>query len=140
MPDVATMHSLVLARLRTLSTVTVYDGLVPEHPPAESQTGRVFPYVVLWPDAGYRPVESRVLEAGPSSDVTWRARVTIASGSPGWTLQATGLVRARLEGIDLGPWTAPLEEEVADRVDVLEDRDVAPPRFYVPLSFITTTG
>lgn len=134
----ATLHAATIALLEAIPNITVFDGAVEDNPPAVAD-GRVLPYAVLWPAVGYRPAESRSLETVATVDLRWSARVTVAAGSVAWLLQAVAVVRAALDGQVLGAFSGPLEEDAVEQI-VLEDRDVRPFRFYVPLSFSCTTG
>lgn len=127
-------HTATLARLQGLTTITVYDGNVPDHPAADPATGHVYPYVVLWPVPGRVPAAARNLENDAGGALTWDARVTLAAGQPAWVLQALPLVRARLEGWRPTPWTS-LWEVDSGGVSVMRDEDVTPHRWYVPLTF-----
>lgn len=138
MADAETLHNAVLALLNTVTNLTVYDGVVPKNPPADAD-GRVFSYAVIWGSGGYRPPESRSLKADSTTDLRWRARVTVAAGMVGWVLRAAKAVRGVLDGQVLVSFSSPLEED-GSASDVLEDRDVTPHRMFLPMSFICTTG
>jgi len=135
----ATLHALVLDRLAGLPTVAVYDSEVGRLPdggrqkPKTDADGRVYPYAVLWPSPGWVPGAGRDLEHDAGGSLVWDARVTVASGSPTWTLNAVPLVRARLDNwpILAGNRLAALE----GTTDVAPDRDTSPPRWFVPLTF-----
>lgn len=140
MTTLATLHAGVLAALRQITTVSVFDNEVPDHPPATAD-GRVYPYVVLWADPGIRPASSRELEPGSSGDLHWQAVLTVASGDVTWTLDAVSLVRSALDGTVLTPWASPLEEDpTVTSLPVLKDQDITPARHYVQLTYATTTG
>ena len=138
MTTVTTLHAAVLSRLRALASLTVYAGIVPASPPSDRE-GRVLPYVVLWPSGGHRPAESRTLESEHTSDLKWRAHVTVAAGTVDWATRAVDLVRAALDGQVLAPFCSPLEED-GSLFQLLEDRDVTPARVFLPMSFVCTTG
>lgn len=132
----AALHTDTLERLRGLQSLTVYDSTVPDNLPADTD-GRVYPYAVLWPVPGNTPDTARNLEHDPAGGLTWDARVTVAAGTPTWTLQALPLVRARLEGWRITPLSI-LSELDTGGVTVTEDRDTTPHRWYVPLTFRTS--
>lgn len=131
----ADLHAATLERLRGLSTINVHDSTVPDSPSADSDR-RVFPYAVVWPVPGSTPEAARNLEFDPGGSLMWDARVTVASGDPTWTLQALGLVRARLEGWRPVPGSVLGEVETGGTV-VLEDETTRPVRWFVPLQFRT---
>jgi hypothetical protein len=129
------LRAAVLTALTGVTSITVYDGDVDDQPPADSQ-GRVYPYVVLWPEIGFIPAEHQPL-ASASTGLIWDARVTVAAGTPAWLNGAAPLVRATLAGLRPAPGAAPLVEEPTTGADV--DRDTAPPRWYAPMLFRTLT-
>ena len=135
----ATLHTLALARLASLGTVTAFDsevGVLPDgarQKPLADAAGRVHPYVVLWPSPGWIPGEGRDLEHASQDALVWDARVTVASGSPTWTLNAVSLVRGRLDNWPIVAGNRLTELEGA--TDVVPDRDTSPMRWFVPLTF-----
>ncbi|PYG00163.1 hypothetical protein SAMN05216184_104102 [Georgenia satyanarayanai] len=130
----ADLHAALLARL-TGATVTLYDGEVPPHPPADPQ-GRVYPYVVVWATAG-RPTVERPVSDDPGGHLTWNPQVTVVAGTTSWLLAAIGVVRERLEGAALTPWVR-LRERTDTEVPVQKDPDTTPARYFLPLYYSTT--
>ncbi len=135
------LHEGTLALLRQITGLTVYSGRVDDNPPSDRRTGLVKPYAVLWAQPGVFPDE----EAGtPSDDDTgeldWEARVTVASGDPDWTLDAAVDVRAKLSRARVVPQAGRLKEPPGLEVPILQDKDVKPSRWYVPLVFNTLTA
>ena len=130
------LHTAVLVRLRAVPNLTAYDGVVPTTPPADA-SGRTYPYVVVWPSAGYRPNEIADDLAGtPDETLEWPVQVTVAGGDPTWVLQAATRARRALAGVFLTPQTGRLREEPgAPPISV--DPDVKPARFFLPLLFRT---
>lgn len=134
----AELHAAVLAALQTMSTVTVYDGVVPKSLPADG-SGRVYPYAVVWSGAGAPPdpTERDVAALPGGTGLAWTTQVTVASGTPGWTLAAIPLVRQRLHLVEIIPGVR-LEEELGD-LRIQEDRDTDPSRWFAPLPFRALT-
>lgn len=130
------LHTATLALLRAIPNMTVFDGDVPTTLPRDG-AGRVYPYTVLWPSAGFRPNDIADDLAGtPDETLEWPVQVTVASGDVMWTLGAVRVVRAALAGAWLTPRTGRLREEPA-APSITRDTDVTPARFYVPLLFRT---
>lgn len=130
------LHAPALALLRAVPTLTVYDGIVPTSPPADA-SGRTYPYVVLWPSAGFRPNEIADDLAGtPDEALDWLVQATVAAGNVTWCLQAATLTRRALAGAFLTPQTGRLREEPG-APPITVDPDVKPARFFVPLLFRT---
>lgn len=140
MADPADLHAAVLARLRAITSLSVHDADVPKNLPAEPNTGRVYPYLVLWPTAGHTPDDARTLGGVDGTELTWPFQVTAAGGTVTWALQAAALARGQLED-----WFPPFpgagqvhEDQTAPFIG--KDEDVTPARFFVPLLFRTHTG
>ena len=125
------LHAAVLDALEAIATVQVFDGDVPAKPPAAAD-GRVYPYAVAWPGAGTPDPEPDVA-AQPRGELAYEERVTVASGSVTWTLQAVQLVRARLHHVEILPGVRLREERLG--VPATKDPDTSPVRWYVPLAF-----
>lgn len=136
MTTAADLHAATLAVLED-TTVTVYDGAVPHHPPADA-TGRVFPYAVLWPSPGATPGDGPLGCTSPGID--WLAQVTVAAGDPTWCLKAADVVRTALRGRQLARDVSPLTDETPRSRVLSRDDDTTPPRWFVPLHFGCVTG
>lgn len=134
MADPGVLHGAVLARLQTLTSLTIYDADVDEHPPAD-EFGRVYPYAVLWANPGWIPEEARGL-CLTSQNLTWDARVTVAAGKSSWILSAIPLVRRALDGFRPTPG-CPLTE-LGGAFEALKDTDTTPARWFTPLTFRTS--
>lgn len=131
MTTARTLHEATIARLKTIPTVGVYDDDPGTNLPADA-AGRVLPYVIVWPAVGYRPEAARSIAVAPGPELEWPMQTTIASGDRLWTLDAIGLVRAKLEGHVLVPGAGPLLEEPG-QAEIQPDRDTSPPRHYAAL-------
>lgn len=130
------LHTATLAILEAIPHMTVLDSEVPDDLPKDA-AGRVYPYTVLWPSAGYRPNEIADDLAGtPDGTLEWPVQVTVASGDVMWTLGAVRVVRAALAGAWLTPRTGRLREDPA-APSVTRDPDTTPARWFVPLLFRT---
>lgn len=122
------------ARLRTIANVTGYLGDVNPAPPTISPTDlRVRPYWVLHTGAG-RPTDERL--TGDLVGAEWPFIVTVAAGRAGDLNPLIDAVDGTLSG-----WR-PYAETTRCWMDVdyspdnaLWDRDVAPPRVFLPLRF-----
>ena len=128
----ASLHTQVLTLLHA-TTVTAYDGDVPDRPPAD-QSGRVYPYAVLWPGGGGNPADPAL--ARHHGALTWEAQVTVAAGTPTWCIQAVDVVRAALRGVWLTTGASPLLDETPASQTLLRSEDTQPPRWYLPLRFV----
>lgn len=127
-----------------LSGVTVYDGEVDPRPPViqknghPDQSGRVAPYVVVYPSPGTPSDEADV--ADTYVDLVWTVQLTLAAGYSAdllnlidrvdflvyrWSPTFEGLATGRLRpppGFDPGP--------------IRRDDARTPPRSWVPLQYV----
>ena len=132
----ASVMAQVLARLQTLPHISVFSGDVPLNVPADS-SGNVYPYVVLWGSVGRDNVHGEDLTGGTEGAVVVPVRVTVAAGDPEWCLAAAEQVRALLSR-----WQPTGAERLRDdhtEPTMLEDKDVTPRRWFVPLEFRTAS-
>ena len=126
----------VLARLNTLPGVSVFYGDVPRDLPADP-LGKVYPYAVLWGSVGRDNVYGEDLTGGTEGAVVVPVRVTVAAGDPEWCLASAEQVRALLSR-----WQPTGAERLRDdhtEPTMLEDKDVTPRRWFVPLEFRTAS-
>lgn len=128
------LHAVVLAVLRGIPHMAVYDGDVPDAPPADPG-GLVWPYLVLWPGAGWVDPTASTLDGTANGALAWEARITAAGGTPTRALQAAHAARQVVAGLIPAPGAAPLTEQPGP--GVLRDDDVTPARWYAPLTFTT---
>ncbi len=133
--DPLTVHSATITALDAIPHVTVYDGDVPDKPPADS-AGRVLPYLVVWASLGRHLSDSENLAATATTALSADLTVTCAGGTPARVLQIAHLARSALLGVAL-TGCGPASELTTPR-PVQIDRDVTPPRFYTVLMFRLT--
>ena len=91
----AVLYAALVTRLRTITTISVYEGTVPTVPPADAD-GRVYPYAVAWPGPGGPLGETSLDEL--AHGMSWASQVTVAAGDIARCLQAVALVRTAQVG------------------------------------------
>lgn len=133
------LAAAVKARLETLAGVTVYDGEVPSRPPViPDGTGRVMPYVVIYPSPG-RPHDDADL-GECNDDLDWTVQVTCAAGHVRDLLDLVDRVHSLLhrwapvvDGVNVGrlQWPRGYDAGPSRR-----DEDVDPPRHFLPLLYV----
>lgn len=139
-----TLGDLAEARLKTLSGVTVYRGEVPGEPPViqsggrPDASGRVAPYVVLWPGAGRPSAEQDAADS--RADLEWPFQLTCVAGYSADCERLVDRVDAliyrwapTLAGFGFGSCKPPLG---FDPGPIRKDEQVKPPRFYLPLQYV----
>jgi hypothetical protein len=142
------LTNAIFDRLDTLLIgVTIYKGEVPEAPPliqlpgGPDPSGRVAPYIVLYPSPG-RPYDEEADLGDSNVDLDWQFQATVAAGYIDdlnetvasaddllfrWSPVVAGAVVGRLRpplGFDPGP--------------TRRDKDFTPNRFFVPLLYQLT--
>lgn len=122
----------VLALLNSVTGLTVYDGEVPDTPPADAM-GRVNAYAVLYASAA---PSQRDAIAGPSTRFPWSFQVTAVGGDRqrcSWAVKAVcgALVDQRLTVA--GFTSSPIGQDTGPGMG--RDDTVVPPRLFQPLLF-----
>lgn len=130
-PRALAFADTILALLNAVEHLNVYDNDVADTPPADPD-GKTHPYAVLWSGPG--TAQSTRL-CGDPNQLAWGFQVTCAGGDRTRCLWAVDKVRAALTGVRVPDGRGWRLTEVVDEARVLPDRDVTPPRFYVPLVY-----
>lgn len=97
--------------------------------------GTAAPYMVLWPDAA-APSHTRL--SGGRSMGRWGFQLTVAAGTPAGVRWALDKLSPLTERAYLISGRTGLLTPYFDRVQILPDEDLTPPRWFVPLRFTTT--
>lgn len=131
----------VLARLTTLVGVTVYRSEVDTSPPVLPDSGRVGPYVVVYPFPG-KPGQYGQDLGNTGDDLEYTCQLTCAAG---FATDCEALVdrvhhlmyvwAPTIAGIVLGTFVPP---PGYDPGPVRADTTITPPRFSVPLQYRLT--
>ena len=132
MADPDSLRQSILATLRSIPHVVVFDGEVPTEPPADT-AGRVLPYVVLWASAGVPSNDAASLTGQPPSTLSWEIAITCAGGTPARAVQAAVLVRSSIERASISG-SSPISEISSPR-PVSIDTNTNPHRFFTPMLF-----
>lgn len=136
MADLIALRDELLRLLRAQTNWTVFDGEPPALVPLDS-AGRALAYACLYMSPSYRDEYGENLCADPGFE-QFSGQVTVASGYIAPTLRAVEKVQAAL----LGKWLTASSGRI--RLDpagmLLVDRDVQPPRWFVPMGFRVDLG
>lgn len=136
------VHDLVLARLRTLVGVSVYDGEVSSAPPViPDNSGRVKPYVVLYAGVGRRSGEVDLCDSTSDAEPTFQT--SCVAGYQPDLLNLVERVVALLE-----PWAPNVADAVCSQPRIVNEPGTARrdddagqvPRWYVPLIWRLTVS
>lgn len=132
----------LLVQLATIAAwLTIYDAVVPDHPPAISPTDqRVKPYAVVYPFGGHQSSDGTV--GGESQDLVYGCQITVAAGHRKDCENAVDKVAAFMfglvldvDGLACGKFAPPFGSEPGP---IQRDTVVVPPRFYLPLNYRMT--
>jgi hypothetical protein len=140
-PDAYLIFKRIENLIRTVPSFgqRVYTGQVPNTVPHVG--GHILPYCALWPGAG-APHGQEPVGGGPDlQGQAFRFMTTTAAADVWAVLGATGELKRALTGAKLGRDTGlirPVSLQQA-AATVLMDRDVTPPRPYLPLAWTLAT-
>ena len=124
-----------LARLGTITNLTVYHGKVGDDPPRD-EAGLVKPYAVLY-TAGGRAFSDRL--GYKATNLASGGQVTCAAGTPRGCDWAVDHVRAALTGFELIAGSGKLREPFDPGPARRDDTVPGDLRWYVPLLFSLAT-
>jgi hypothetical protein len=123
LPDVRPIADAVLALLKAVPSLNVFDAELPADPPLDPD-GRVHPYVVLFPGGGHA-FGTRINKDLPT-DMSWGCRVLFVGGDRTRALWALDKIRAALTG--KRPTGGARLKEVLDQVETRVELNITPPR------------
>jgi hypothetical protein len=123
LPEVRPIADAVLALLRAVPNLNVFDAELPTDPPLDPD-GRVHPYAVFFPGGG-NAFGDRINQ-DLATDMSWSCRVLFVGGDRTRALWALDKVRAALTG--KRPTGGARLKEVLDQVETRVELDITPPR------------
>lgn len=97
MVDPSTLTGPVLAALREVPGITVYDGFVPTSLPETG--GYIDPYVVFWAGTGDEPDELPADGVQDGDSITWDFQTTAVGAHPGICRSVDAAVTAKLTNL-----------------------------------------
>lgn len=130
-PDPSLYRAQVLAALRRLPGITVYDGHVPEKVP-EDANHFILPYVVVWAGAGDEIPERDLSARVDTGGLRWDLQTTAVGASAGITANVARDVWLALVNLPLGTHCLlPNPDGFSQSVPVLDPTET-PVRFMLP--------
>lgn len=129
-PDLIAYRARIVAELRKVPGLTVYDGEVPDTVPTDS-AGFIRPYTVLFATDG-DPIDERDMSG--ALDLTaarWDFQTTTVAATAGICSQAGYLVRLALTNLPVGTGLvlpSPQDYGVAP----IKDTNISPARYFIP--------
>ncbi|MDJ0321830.1 hypothetical protein [Pseudarthrobacter sp. PS3-L1] len=138
MADILTAKSLLLARLRTDTGRTVYDGYVPEKVP---QNGvYIKPYTILWAGLGEAPNELTSDGVESQSTLIWDFQTTAVGPDANSCLQLAAADKALLTNHRAGRGIIRPNPDGYNQQTPILDASITPARFMLPLQWRLITN
>lgn len=134
------LDDVVLARLRQLTRVTVYDGEVPATPTMIPGGSRVAPYLIRYPLWGTDAPETTLCRSGES--IVWPEQLTCVAGYRADVRNLASAVNALMWG-----WLPPVDADLSVgefypppgyQAPLIPEDGESPPRMSIPLQYVST--
>ena len=130
MVDVESLTGPVLAALRTIPGVTVYDGFVPKTVPETD--GYPDPYIVLWAGIGDNPDEALANGIHDTDSLIWDFQTTAAGADPGICRNVAQAAAAKLTNLRVGTGRVKPNPDGFNQQAPILDTQTTPSRFMLP--------
>lgn len=139
-PDPNVLHARYIALLRALPDVgqRIYDGYVPASVPEVA--GRIRPYIVVWSGIGSDlPLERDLTGLTDTGVLDWAPQTNVVAADPSTCRIVAQQARSALTNQPIGSgWLMP--DPDGFRINVpIQDNQVTPARFFLPLPWRLTT-
>jgi len=130
MVDPTALTETVLAALRTVPGVTVYDGFVPVSVPETG--GYPDPYVVLWAGTGDEPDEQPADGRQAGGTLIWDFQTTAVGASPAICRAVDQAAQAALTNLRAGTGRVRRNPDGFNQQAPILDTQTTPSRFMLP--------
>lgn len=138
MADPGAIVATVMAVLRTIPGVTVYDGFVPSSVP---MTGTyINPYIVLWAGAGDEPDELTADGIQDGDSVVFDFQTTVVGANPDICREVTKAAKAQLTNLQAGTGKVRRNPDGFNQATPILDTQTSPARFMLPLQWRLITN
>ena len=138
MVDPSTLTSPVLAALRALPGITVYDGAVPKSVPETG--GYIDPYVVLWAGTGDEPDELPADGVQDGASLTWDFQTTTVGADPGICRSLDADVNAALRNLRIRTGRVRRNPDGFNQQAPILDTQTSPARYMLPRQWRVITN
>lgn len=129
--DISAHRAAVLAALRTLPGVTVYDGFVPDKVPVD-RAGYILPYVVLFAGVGDEIPERDLSGRVDMGGLRWDFQTSSVAASADIAALVAADVRRKLTNLPLGSFHVLPDPDGMRQSAPIRDTTITPARFMLP--------
>ena len=138
MADPSPLVATILAGLRTIPGITVYDGSVPNSVPT---TGTyINPYIVLWAGVGDEPDELTADGIQDGDSLTFDFQTTVVAANPSVCRSVTAEAKAKLTNLPAGTGRVRRNPDGFNQQTPILDTQTSPARFMLPLQWRLITN
>ena len=130
MVDHGSLTGPVLAALRTVPGITVYDGSVPTRVPESG--GYIDPYVVLWAGTGDEPDELPADGRQAGDSIVWDFQTTAVAAGPNICRDVTAAVAAALTNLPVRTGRVRRNPDGFNQQSPILDTQTSPARHMLP--------
>lgn len=130
MVDVEALTGAVLAALRTIPGITVYDGFVPKAVPETG--GYPDPYIVFWAGIGDNPEEPLANGVQDTGSLIWDFQTTSAGADPSICRNVAQAAAAKLTNLKVGTGRVKPNPDGFKQQSPILDTQTTPARFMLP--------
>lgn len=130
MVDPSALTGPVLASLREIPGVAVYDGFVPQCVPETD--GYIDPYVVLWAGAGDEPDELPADGVQDGDSITWDFQTTAVGADPGICRAVDAAVTGKLTNLPVRTGRVRRNPDGFNQQFPILDTQTSPARLMLP--------
>ena len=131
MADVIAYREAILATLRTLPGITVYDGYVPEKVPMDS-AGYILPYIVFHGGVGDEIPERDLSGQADLGGLSWEFQTTSVAAGPNIAALVANDARRALTNLPLGTYHVLPDPNGMRQQSPIRDTTITPARFFLP--------
>ena len=130
MVDPSTLTGPVLAALRAIPGITVYDGLVPNSVPETD--GYIDPYVVLWAGTGDEPDEQPADGVQDGDSIVWDFQTTAVGADPSICRAVDNAVQDALRNLRVRTGRVRRNPDGFNQATPILDTQTSPARLMLP--------
>ena len=131
MADALPLRAAVIAVLRTIRGITVYDGYVPDRVPTDA-AGYILPYVVFFGGVGDEIPERDLSGLVDLGGLRWDVQTTAVAANPDICVNVAQTVRRTLTNLPLGTHYLLPNPDGFKQETPIRDITITPARFMLP--------
>lgn len=138
MADPTALVAAILAALRTIPGITVYDGFVPTSVPMNGTY--IKPYIVLWAGDGDEPDELTADGVQDGDSLVMDFQTTVVGANPDNCRSVATAAKAKLTNLKAGTGRIRRNPDGFNQATPILDTQTSPARFMLPLQWRLITN